>query len=49
MEVELTVDGKNIEINHFVTEILAAMTGSSVETLHGVEEDWKEMTIKLKR
>ncbi|MCM1985745.1 MULTISPECIES: hypothetical protein [Methanococcoides] len=49
MEVELTVDGKNIEINHFVTEILAAMTGSSVETLHGVEEDWKEMTVKLKR
>ena len=49
MEVELTVDGKDIEINHFVKEILAAMTSSSVETLHGVDEDWKEMSIKLER
>ncbi|WP_198003747.1 hypothetical protein [Methanococcoides burtonii] len=49
MEVELKVDGNNIKINHFVTEILAAMTGSSVETLHGVEEGWKEMTIKIQK
>lgn len=49
MEVELTVDGKDIEINHFVTEILAAMTSSSVETLHGVDENWTEMSIKIKK
>ncbi|UGV40740.1 hypothetical protein J7W08_11955 [Methanococcoides orientis] len=49
MEVELTVDGNDIEINHFVQKILGAMTSSSVETLHGVDENWKNLTIKLKK
>ena len=49
MDVELTVDGKDIEINHFVREIIGAMASSSVETLHGVDEDWKSITIKLKK
>lgn len=49
MNVELTVDGNDIEINHFVQEILGAMASSSVETLHGVDADWKDITIKLKR
>jgi hypothetical protein len=49
MEVELTVDGNDIEINHFVQKILGAMASSSVETLHGVDVDWKDLTIKLKK
>ncbi|WP_445474080.1 hypothetical protein ACT9XH_06705 [Methanococcoides methylutens] len=49
MEVELTVDSNDIEINHFVQKILGAMASSSVETLHGVDADWKDITIKLKR
>lgn len=49
MEVELTVDGNDIEINHFVQKILGAMASSSVETLHGVDENWKNLTIKLKK
>lgn len=49
MEVELTVDGKDIEINHFVQKILGAMASSSVETLHGVDPEWKDITIRLKK
>ncbi len=49
MEVELLVDGQDIEINHFVQKILGAMVSSSVETLHDVDEDWKEVNLILKR
>ncbi|MCD4703410.1 MAG: hypothetical protein K8R64_03825 [Methanosarcinaceae archaeon] len=49
MKVELTVDGKEIEINNFVQRILGSITASSVETLHGVDSDWKNISIDLKQ
>ncbi len=49
MEVELFVDGQEIEINHFVQKIMGAMVCSSVETLHGVDENWDEINIRVKR
>jgi hypothetical protein len=49
MEVELTVDGKNIEINHFVQAILGSTVLGATTTLHGVDKDCKEVLIKVKQ
>jgi hypothetical protein len=49
MEVLLTADGKTIEMNDFVQKILGNLIRASAESLHGVEEDWNELEIILKR
>jgi hypothetical protein len=49
MEVKLTVDGNDIEINHFVQKILAGTIIGAVGTLNGVEEDCGEIVLKIKR
>lgn len=49
LEVKLTVDGKDIEINHFVQKILAGTVVGAVATLNGVEEDCGEIVINIKR
>lgn len=49
MEVKLTVDGKDIEINNFVQRILAGTIIGAVGTLNGVEEDCGEIVVKIKR
>jgi hypothetical protein len=49
MEVELTVDGKSIEINHFVQAILGSTVVGAATTLHGVDRDCKEILIKVKQ
>lgn len=49
MEVVLTVDGKDIEMNDFVQKILGNLISASAESLHGVEEDWSKMEVSLKR
>jgi hypothetical protein len=47
MEVILTVDGNDIEINHFVKSILGSTIVGATGTLHGVEDDCKEILIKI--
>lgn len=49
MEVILTVDGKDIEINHFVQEILGSTVVGAITTLHGVDRDCKEILVKVKQ
>ncbi|MEA1984729.1 MAG: hypothetical protein U9N13_03665 [Euryarchaeota archaeon] len=49
MEVKLTVDGKDIEINDYVQRIIGSIVASSAETLHGVNSDWKNISVDLKR
>ena len=49
MAVRLTVDGKEIPINDFVTDILAGTVAGAVTTLHGVSEEWKKIEIKIER
>jgi|AutmiccommuBRH23_1029490.scaffolds.fasta_scaffold26938_1 hypothetical protein len=49
MEVELIVDGKMIEINRFVQEILGSTVLGAAGTLRGVEEDCTEVVIKIKK
>ncbi len=49
MKVELTVDGKDVEINDFVQRVLGSVVASSAETLHGIDSDWKNISVDLKR
>ncbi|VVB87908.1 Uncharacterised protein [uncultured archaeon] len=49
LDIALEVDGKDIPMNDFVRKILTGMITGSVSTLHGFENDWKTLSIKLKR
>ena len=48
-DIVLEVDGKNIPMNDFVRKILAGMITGSVGALHGLDENWKTLNIRLKR
>lgn len=49
IEMVLEIDGKKIPMNDFVKKILCAMVKGSIETLHGVRDDWKNVTIRMSR
>lgn len=49
MEVKLTVDGKNLEINTFVQKILAGTVIGAVCTLKDVGDDCSDIVLKIKR
>lgn len=49
MEVKLIVDGEAIPLNEFVEKIMASIITGTVATLKGVNEDWKDIEIKIKR
>ncbi len=48
-DIVLEIDGKEIPMNDFVRKILFGMVKGAVETLRGVEEDWKTVNVTLKR
>ena len=49
MKVLLMVDEKSIGTNHFVQEVTGKVVMSIVEALHGVDQNWKNITIKVER
>ncbi|WP_167848753.1 hypothetical protein [Methanolobus halotolerans] len=49
MEVELTVDGKSIDINRFVQDILGSTVVGATGTLRGVDEGCTEILLKIKK
>jgi hypothetical protein len=49
IDIVLEVDGKKIPMNDFVKNILSGMIRGSIETLHGVGDEWKTTSIKLNR
>lgn len=48
-DIVLELDGENIPMNDFVRKILSGMITGSVEALHGFDENWKTLNIKIKR
>jgi len=49
MNAELIVDGEKIPMNDFIQKMLGRMLGGAVETLHGVEREWSEVSLTVKR
>ena len=47
--IELRVDGKEIPMNDFVKNVFEKVVTSLVSTLKGVDENWKELNIVIKR
>jgi len=40
MEVKLVVDGKEVELNPFVSKVFFKVIEALISTLKGVDEDW---------
>ncbi len=49
MEVKLTVDGAQVELNEFTSKILAGTVVGAVSSLRGVSKEWKEIKIEVTR
>ncbi|AEH61509.1 conserved hypothetical protein [Methanosalsum zhilinae DSM 4017] len=49
MEIELTVDGKEIAMNDFVQSILSGTIAGAVEHLHGVDDEWQQISIRINK
>ena len=49
LDVKLLVDGKSVELNEFVVEILGGTVSGAVTSLRGIKKDWKEIKIEVKR
>ncbi|HMB45868.1 MAG TPA: hypothetical protein VKL21_08605 [Candidatus Methanoperedens sp.] len=49
IEMVLEINGTKIPMNGFVKKILCGMVKGSIETLHGVGDDWKDVNIRMSR
>jgi len=49
MKIELMVDGKKIPMNEFVQKIVGNVIKAMVETLHTIDNGWKEISIHIEK
>ena len=49
LNVKLFVDGKEIPLKKFVEKVLNGSLVGTITTLKGVEKDWKEIEIRIKK
>lgn len=49
MEVKLSIDGKQVELNEFVSKILGGTIVGAVTSLRGINKEWKEIKIEVVR
>jgi hypothetical protein len=47
--ITLKVDGKNIELNDFVQKILTSTFLGSINSLSGIDENWKKIDVEIKK
>lgn len=49
MKLNLTIDGEKIPTNGFVESIISNIIIAAVGSLHGVNGNWKDISIELHR
>ena len=49
VELKLVVDGKDIPVNDFVREFVTNTVAGAVRSLRGVEDDWEELDLRIRR
>jgi len=49
LEVSLLVDGKTIALNEFTKDFLGGTLQGAVSPLRGINRNWKELEVKIKR
>jgi hypothetical protein len=47
LNINLTIDEKEVELNEFVAKILSGTIIGAISSLRDVEDDWTEMTLKI--
>ncbi len=47
MKLKLIVDGKEIPVNEFVENMLTGTIVGGVNSLRGIQEDWKSIKIEI--
>jgi len=49
LSLKLKVDGREIPLNEFVTDILSGTITGAVSSLKGVKVDWKKIEIEIEK
>ena len=49
MRVRLVVDGKEVPLNAYVQSVFGNVLLALVSTLKGVDKDWKELKVEVRR
>jgi len=49
LEVKLSIDKKEVELNEFVSRILGGTIAGAVTSLRGINKEWKEIKIEVVR
>ncbi len=49
IEVEIRIDGEEIEVNRFVQEMIGNAIAGAISALKGVRMDWNELKITVNR
>jgi hypothetical protein len=49
VKIELSVDDRKIPTNEFVQKILGNVIKAMVESLHTIDDEWKEISIKVEK
>ena len=49
MEVSLFIDGKKVELNEFTKDFLGGTIQGAISPLKGINSNWKQLEIKVKR
>ncbi len=49
VEMEIFVDGEEIDTKEFVQNVIGRAIAGAVSTLKGVTDDWQEIGVKVKR
>ena len=49
MRTEVLVDGRSVELNDFVQEIIGRAVAGAVSALKGVKSDWKTIEVRISR
>jgi hypothetical protein len=47
LDTKLEVDGDEVEVNEFVSKMLAGTIAGAVTSLRGIKKDWKEIRISV--
>ncbi|OKY78652.1 MAG: hypothetical protein BTN85_1149 [Candidatus Methanohalarchaeum thermophilum] len=49
MKIELKIDEEKIPLNRFVSSVLKNILIGVIKELHGIEENWKNIEINIKK
>ena len=49
MEVSLTIDDKTIELDEYIKDFLGGTIQGAISPLKGINSNWKQLKIKVKR